>query len=113
MRRTSSSSVRQLETEIRIAGRPFQTVGLIQASPSCCTAATICGVRSSLSNRSSTWLSTTSLTISQPGSAASPSAIATALAQLPSIISASPFRPSERIAAHAGSERARRENSGL
>ena len=34
--------------------RPSQTVGLIHASPSCCTAATIRRVRSSVSNRSST-----------------------------------------------------------
>ena len=54
VRRTSSASVRQHETEMRIAAWPSQTVGLIHASPSCCTAATIARVRSSFSKRSST-----------------------------------------------------------
>ena len=50
-------------------------------------------------------MSTTSLRISQPGSAARPSAIAAALAQLPSIISATP-RPSERADRGPGGQRA-------
>src|SRR6185312_4299581 len=66
VRSTSSSDVCQFDTEIRIAGRPSQTVPLIHASPLACTAASAASVRSSSANRNSTWLSSTVFSTSAP-----------------------------------------------
>ena len=46
VRSTSASPVRQLVTEIRMAGSPSQTVPLIQQVPPSWAAASTCGVRS-------------------------------------------------------------------
>ena len=61
-RSTSSSLVRQFETEIRIAALPCQTVPESQHVPSSWTRLTVaCVSASSSPKRTSTWLSTTSL----------------------------------------------------
>ena len=70
-------------------------------------------VTASSRNRTSTWLRTTSLRISIWGAAASSSPNRLAWAQHRSTSSATPVRPSERIAAYTGKLLARRENSGF
>ena len=95
----SSSVVCQLLTEIRIAWRPCHVEPLIHATPLACTAFSAARVRSSDSKRKSTWLSTTSLSSSAPGSSAIPAAKRAAWSQQRSTSSAIPLRPSERIAA--------------
>ena len=60
--------VRQFETESRIAARPSQVVPLIHASPLACTAARTARVVVVVARSgTSTWFSTTSFRISQPG----------------------------------------------
>src|SRR5581483_2717179 len=112
VRSTSRSSVCQLLTERRIACRSCQTVPLIQASPLSWTRRRISSVRSSVSYRKSTWLSTTSFRTSAPVAVIS-CAKRAAWSQQRSIIAAIPERPSERIAAYTANPRARLENSGV
>lgn len=120
-RRTSSRVVLQLHTEIRISARPRQTVPESQQVPSRCTraitsrvqASPSSGVADGSSNRTSTWLSTTSFTARTPGAAESVSAKSRACAQHRSISSESPRRPSDRNTAYTAKPRARRENSGV
>ena len=73
----SRSVVRHDETESRIAARPSHSVPLIQASPLACTAASAALVVASSAKRKSTWLSTTSLSTSQPGQLGDPRGEAT------------------------------------
>ena len=79
--------------------RPSHSVPLIQASPLACTAASARVRRASSAKRKSTWLSTTSLSTSQPGSSAIPAAKRRARAHERSTRSATPERPSWRSAA--------------
>ena len=96
-RSTSSSVVAQFEIDTRSTYSSFQVVPPSQQVPSRWTAATAARLASSPpGRRTSTWLSTTSLTIRAPGISASRLAIRRACAQLRSIISATPVRPSER-----------------
>src|SRR4051812_14568223 len=83
-RRTSSSVVRQFETEIRMACSPFHCVPLNQQVPSSCTRVT-----TSAGTRTSTWLSMTSLRTVRPP-AESNSAKSRACAQQRSTSSAMP-----------------------
>src|SRR6266700_1519489 len=112
-RSTSASVVDQLDTEIRAAATPRQTVPPNQDVPSAWAAAMTRRVVSSESpKRTTTWLSTTSFSTSTPGTAASCSAKRRASAQHQSTRSATPERPSMRNAAHTARPRARRELSG-
>ena len=90
----------------RRAGRP-RSRARVRASPSDPS-----GSSPAASNRTSTWLRTTSLRIRTRGPAASRSAIRRASAQPRSIMSTRPERPSERRAASTGKPRARRDDSG-
>ena len=109
----SASVVCQFDTDTRTAARPCHTVPPSQASPSACTPATTARVTSSSpEKRRSTWLSTTSLSTSTPGSASIAAASRRACAQQRSTRSATPARPSERSAAYTGTPRARRDISG-
>ena len=113
VRSMSASVVRQLETETRIAARPSHVVPPIHASPLCWTCASTALVVASSPKRNSTWLITTSLRSSQPGSDETAVAKRVARSQQRSTRSATPSRPSERSAAYTVSARARRDDSGV
>ena len=114
VRVTSSSLVRQFETEMRIAARPSHVVPLIHASPLRCTASRTARVVSSSANRSSTWFEhdlVQDLAARQPrelvGEACARAGSSARRARR------RPARPSERSAAYTVKPRARRENSGV
>jgi hypothetical protein len=85
--------------EIRITTCPSNVLPLSQQVPSRWTRSMTAAVVASSPKRASTWLRTTSLTTSTPGSAASRSAIRRAWSQQPSTSAATPSRPSARRAA--------------
>ena len=90
-RSTSSADVRKLETEIRIAARPCQSVAPSQQVPSACTRLTTSRVvSSSSSKRTRTWLRTTSLRISTRGCAPSTDAKVQGVRRLNELIAAEP-----------------------
>jgi hypothetical protein len=108
----SAAVVAQPEMLIRMAGRPCHTVGPHQHVPSSWTAAIRARVWSSVAARTSTWLSTRSLSTSRP---AWPrwAAIAWAWRQVRVMRSVTPGRPSVRSTAHTSTGRARWEDWGV
>ena len=112
LRRTSSSDVDQLLTEMRSTARSRQRDPDIQAVPSASMRLTTSLVRSSLPNDAHTCVKTTSLSTSAPSIAEMASANVAACRQSPSTRSSMPERPSDRRTAHTGKARPRRDSSG-
>jgi hypothetical protein len=101
-RSTSASVVDQLLIEIRSAAMPCHVVPPAQQVPSAWSRAIVSRVVASgsgPSTRTSTWLSTTSLSTRSDACAESRSAIRAASRHVRSTRSASPSRPSDAIAA--------------
>jgi hypothetical protein len=111
-RRTSSSVVLQLLTEMRTIARSCQRDPDIQVTPSASSASPPDRVRSSSPKLRQTWVKTTSLCTSQPGISRAPSASVRAWRASRSTRSATPERPRLRSAAQTANPRARREDSG-
>ena len=90
------------ETEMRIAAPPVPGRGAHPRLALACTAEDAAAFASSSSNRKSTWLSTTSFSTSHPGQRGDLLRRRRACAHHRSTSSATPSRPSSRIAAHTG-----------